>query len=509
MNRKSIAILLCIMLALTLVVAGCGPKEPAADDEVKDAITVAQGADAKSLDPHGTNDQPSSRVSRQIYNTLVKTTEDMEIAPALAEDWEQDDPVTWVFNIREGVMFHNGEELKASDVKFTLDRMKEAAIVSHIVAAIESVETDGDYKVIIKTEYPFAPLLAHLAHTASSIVNEKAVTELGDNYGQNPVGTGPFKFVQWDAGDKIVLERFDDYWEGPAKIKTITFRNIPEGTNRAIGLETGEFDIAYDLEVIDKERVEGNEDLQYVEEPSLSMTYIGFNCEKKPLDSKLVRRAICHAIDADVLISTVLEGSGERAKAPVSEKVFGVNTELEPYEYNPEKAKELLKEAGYEDGFSTIIWTNENPERVQVAQIVQAQLKEVGIDLKIDVLEWGGYLDRTAAGEHDMFILGWVTVTADSDYGLYPLFHSSQHGDPGNRSFYTHERVDELLAKGRTSIDFDERLEAYKEAQEIIADEAPVLILYYKSQNYGAQKDVQGFRLHPAGHHSLYPVYFE
>jgi peptide/nickel transport system substrate-binding protein len=506
-GKKSF-VFLSIMLVLMLTLSACGGSKQTSSGE-KDELVVAQGADPKSLDPHASNDQPSSRINKQIYSTLVEATEDMELVPGLAEEWKQIDDKTWEFKLREGVKFHNGEELKASDVKFSIDRMQNSGEVAHIVGAVESTEVKDDYTVIIKTKDPFAPLLSHLSHTAASILNEKAVTEAGDDYQNNPVGTGPFKFVSHDSGDKVTLERFDEYYGEPAKVKTLVFKNIPEGTNRAIGLETGEIDIAYEIEPIDLENVRSNEKLELVEEPSLSTSYIGFNTKKAPFDNVKVRKALNYAINVDEIIDVVLEGAGTKATGPINDKVFGFNKELKGYEYNPEKAKELLAEAGFADGFKTSLWTNDNPVRGRIAEIVQAQLKEVGVDVAIETVEWGSFLEKTAVGEHDMFILGWVTVTGDADYGLYPLFHSSQHGGAGNRTFYTNAEVDSLLDKGRTSIDEEVRKEVYTKAQDIIVDEAPQLFLYFQTQNVGMQNNIEGFRLHPAGHHRLQNVSFK
>ena len=494
-RSKKVLILLVVLLSLTVALSGCSGK--------KDALVVAQGSDAKTLDPHGSNDQPSSRINSQIYNTLLDMDENMEIGPGLAESWKKIDDETWEFKLVEGVKFHNGEELKASDVKFTFERMMESSEVAHIVEALESVETPDDYTVILKTEYPFGPLLAHLAHPASSILNEKAVTEAGDDYGQKPVGTGPYKLENWESGDSVTLVKFDDYFGEPAKTGKVIFQNIEEGNNRTIGLESGELDIAYDIEPIDLQKVRDHENLELIEEPSLSTSYIGFNTEKEPFDDPLVRKALNYAVDVDEIIDVVIEGAGHKAVSPINDDVFGFNSDLEGYEYDPEKAKELLKEAGYPDGFETTLWTNDNPVRGRITEIVQAQLKEVGIKVEIDTLDWAAYLDRTAQGEHEMFILGWVAVTGDADYGLYPLFHSSQHGGAGNRTFYTNKKVDKLLEKGKKSVDEDERLKAYHEAQEIIVDEAPQLFLYFQTQNAGLQNNVKGFKLHPAGHHLL------
>ncbi len=188
---------------------------------------------------------------------------------------------------------------------------------------------------------------------------------------------------------------------------------------------------------------------------------------------------------------------------------MGGNDQLEPYGHDVERAKELLAEAGYEDGFSTTIWTNDNQLRQDIAEIVQFELGQIGIEVDIQVLEWGAYLENTAAGEHDMFILGWVTVTGDPDYGLYALFHSEQFGAAGNRTFYGNDRVDELLELGRRSDDPDEREAAYMEVQQIVRDEAPWLFLNTGEDRNGIRSNVTGFRNHPAGHHPLWNVIVE
>ncbi|MGL5724839.1 glutathione ABC transporter substrate-binding protein [Cetobacterium sp.] len=473
----------------------------------KDTLIVAQGADAKVLDPHATNDQPSSRVAGQIYDSLVKQDINMNIIPGLAESWTQIDDTTTEFKLRKGVKFHNGEPLTADDVKFTLDRMKSSPQVSHIIKAIDSVEIVDDNTVRIKTDKPFGALLSHLSHTASSILNREAVEKGGASYGQNPVGTGPYKFVNWQAGDRITLQANPDYYLGKAPTEKVIFRSIVEGTNRTIGLETGEVDIAYDLEPVDKEMVKSLPTLDYVEEPSLSMAYIGFNVNKDTLKDKKVRQAISYALNVQDIIDVAYQGSGAKANSPIGPKVFGYNPNAKSYDYNPEKAKELLKEAGYEKGLKLKLWTNDNPVRRDIAVIAQDQLKQVGIDVTIETLEWGAYLDGTARGDHDLYILGWVSVTGDADYGLDPLFNSANRGGAGNRSFYSNPRVDELLVKGRSSVNPEERKAYYYEIQDIVQEDVPVLTLVYPTQNVGEQKTVKGFQMHPAGHHKIYGTY--
>lgn len=495
-------LLLGVCVAATLT--ACGGEEAA----VKNTLTVAQGADAKTLDPHATNDQPSSRVAVQIYSQLVETDADMNIVPGLAERWESIDADTTAFHLRPNVMFHNGEALTASDVKFTFERMMDSPTVSHIVGAIDSIDVIDEDTVHINTKAPFGPLLHHLTHTASSILNEKAVTEAGDNYGQHPVGTGPYQFVSWAAGDQITLKAFDNYYGGKPIVENVIFRNIPEGTNRTIALETGEADLAYDLEPIDKDTVLGNNELRYVEEDSMSVAYLGFNTLKGPFANVKVRQAIAHAINPTDIINAVLMGAGTPANSPIGPRVFGHNNTIKAYSQNYAEARQLMVEAGYPTGFKTTIWTNDNPTRVQIAQVLQAQLKEIGIDVSVDVVEWGAFLDGTSRGRHEMFLLGWVSVTGDADYGLFPLFHSSAHGSGGNRSFYSNDTIDGLLERARASTDAAERVALYHEAQSILQQELPSYSLYNQFQNTGMRKNVEGFRMNPAGHHRLRGVRF-
>lgn len=505
-KMRFIAGILVLLLVLSVAMTGCTDKASVDSKDLKEELIVGQGADAKSLDPHATNDQPSSRVMTQIYDTLVVQNKDGSISPSLAKEWKQLDNLTWQFVLEKGVKFHNGEELKASDIKFTLERALASPTVAHILSSIDSVKIEDDYTFNITLKDPFAPILAHLAHGAASILNEKAVTDGGEDYGQNPVGTGPYKLSGWQVGDSIDLVANESYFKGVAPTSKIKFRNIPEGTNRSIALETGEVDIAYDIDPIDKSRVEGHSDLSLIEEPSLSIAYIGFNTNKAPYNKKEVRQAINYAIDREGIIESVLMGAGEVASSPLPPNVAMSNQKVDKFNNDIEKAKQLLKQAGLEKGFKTTLWTNDNQVRVRIAQIVQANLKEIGIEVEIEILEWGSYLDRTAAGEHDMFILGWTTVTADPDYGLYALFHSTQTGSAGNRAFYANSEVDRLLDLGKVETDNKKREEHYFKAQELIVADSPIATLYYSTHNAGINKKVLDFELQQAGSHELFGV---
>ena len=277
---------------------------------------------------------------------------------------------------------------------------------------------------------PFAPILAHLAHPSNAIVNHRSVEEAGDDFGSSvAVGTGPFVFEDWVAGSHVTLVRNEEYWGEPAKAEKLVIRGIPENTVRAIELETGGVDIAYNIDPMDELRLDGTPGIVLDKYETLSTSYIGFNVNKAPFDDVRVRQAINYALDVEAVVDYIYTGQAVAAGGPLPPLVWGA-LDAEGYEYNPEKAKELLAEAGYPDGFSTTLWTNDNPQRMMIAEMFQADLAEIGIDVEVLVVPWATYLEETGSGKHDMFILGWVTVTADPDYGLYALFHSSQFGDP-------------------------------------------------------------------------------
>src|SRR5690606_31217917 len=222
----------------------------------------------------------------------------------------------------------------------------------------------------------------------------------------NPVGTGYFKFESWNPGSEIKLTKNEDYWNEPAKVDSVTFKVVPEAATRVAELETGNAHIIDPVQPNEVQQINDSGNGTVHQKPSSSLSYIGFNTEKEPFNDVRVRQAISMLVNKDDIISGVYEGFGIPAKGPLAPGIFGYNEDAKPIEYNVEEAKKLLEEAGYADGFSTTIWTNDNPQRVDAAVLLQQELKAVGIDVQIEQIEFGTYLDQAAAGEHDMFILG-------------------------------------------------------------------------------------------------------
>lgn len=498
------------LVAAILLLAGCsgksdpgslgesGGKEAASNKD----LVIAVLSDATKLDPHLGTDIPSANVYQgKIYEGLVQQDENMEIQPGLATEWKQLDDLTWEFKLREGVKFHDGTDFTAEAVKKTIERVQAeetASPRSNLFEMITEVKVVDDYTVQLITEYPYAPLLANLAHYAGGIISPAAI-ESGEDLGQNPVGTGPYKLGEWKPGQEIKLVAFEDYWGDKPSMETVTFKVVPEDSTRIAMIETGEAHIAEPVPVTEVERIENSNSMELVRSDALGIDYIGFNVEKEPFNNVKVRQAISYAIDTEAIVNGVYNNVGTVATAPMGPAVWGYNAELDGYEYDLEKAKQLLAEAGYPDGFKTTIWTNDNKARMDVAEVVQSQLKGIGIEVETKVVEWGAYLEGTAKGEQDMFILGWSNMTGDADYNQYFLFHSDARGNPGNRSFYSNPKVDELIDKGRQETDEQKRLEIYAEAQKIEMEEAPIVFLRNDEDLAAIGSNVKGFWMHPSG----------
>lgn len=506
------AMSLVLAAAMALSLAACGGNQEnngsggGTAGGYKNTLTWAQGADVTSLDPHQGKETPAVQVNTQIFDTLVTVDpETNEVVPQIAESWEQTDDQTYVFKIREGIKFHDGSDLTAEDVKFSLDRARNSAAVSYIVNFIEEVTVDDDHTVTVKTTAPYAPTLRNLAIPFAAIV-PKAVVEADENaFIQNPVGSGPYKFVEWNHGDHVTLKAFDDYYAGKPETENLIMKVIPETSQRTIALETGEVDLAYDLAVNDIPKVNSDDKLTVYEIPSLTCWYVSMNMNKKPFDNQKVREAMSMAIDRQTIIDTINAGSGQTADAIIAPAVFGYySTGVK--EYNPTKAKELLAEAGYPNGFSTTLWVNDNQSRIEMCQAMQAMLLEVGVQCNLEVLEFGSFISRTTAGDHDLAYFGWTTSSGDADYSYYSLEHSTQQGAAGNRSFLADPDVDKLIEEARSNTNEEERKELYKELAIKLDEINNNIPVYYSSINVGANKKVEGFVMDANGYHSLEKV---
>ncbi len=500
MKRKQ---LICLLLAITmLALTACGGGA-SADGET---LTVAASGDAISLDPVATNDNQSSNIMMQIYEGLMALDKDGNVVPSLAESYEQPDDMTYVFKLKQGVKFHNGEELKASDVVFSLKRATEAPNVKHLFNTIDpaTIKAVDDYTVEFKMLYPFAGIVSALCHPGAFITNEKAVNDGGDSYAMNPVGTGAVKFVSWSKANQIELERFEDYHGEKTAYQKLTYRVIPEPTNRLIELESGGVDIALDIQPNDVTKVEDNAELNLLRSFNYGTTYLGFNTTKAPFDNPKVREAISYAIDMDAIVKAVFLGVGRVGSSPMPPTLqYSIADEMQPKARDIEKAKALLAEAGFADGFATTLSTNENKQRSDMATILKEQLSEVGIDLTVNVLEWSAYNDLLKNAQQDMFIIAWIADSPDPDTFMYPCFHSSASGEGGNYAFLNDPEMDQLLDKARESQDDAERADLYTQAQQRAVDISAWVPQHYNELLVGTRNNVEGLWLSPFGWYDL------
>ncbi|NLZ51722.1 MAG: glutathione ABC transporter substrate-binding protein [Thermoanaerobacteraceae bacterium] len=465
------------------------------------------------LDPTTSHVTTAVMIYNNIYDTLLAFDTNMDIQPRLAESYERLDDVTYKFNLRKGVKFHNGEELKSSDVLFTFKRLYDIPAAQGQVSMIDpnGFECPDDYTFILRTKEPWSALPAQVCSSYMNILNEKAVTEAGEDYNRNPVGTGPFKFVSWTPGDSIVVERFDDYWGEKALLSKINFRIITENTSRVIDLESGGLDIALAVGVNDIKRLQNNPELELIQFTHTGIRYGAFNCSKEIFADKRVRQALNYATDVETIFNVLYEyGLGAmRANTPVIPLLSGRNTDLPQYEYNPEKAKALLAEAGYPDGFSVVYNYLANTTNTRLGEMLQAQWAEVGVELIMSPLESATLTAALNAGEHDFCTANSTYALGDTIEGLYSFFHSSMHGTSRCRAFLSNPEIDALLDEARVEQDEARREQLAYKIQELIHDEAPWIYIGYEYYNIGLKSDIKGFEPAPNSAHDFSRVYIE
>ncbi len=486
----------------------------------RDTLIIAQGTDAVTLDAHHSTDSPTSTVTEHISETLFELTPEGEIVPLLADSFDvSEDGLVWDLHLKQGIQFHDGTPFNAEAVKYNIDRIldpDESVTFRFLLTEIIETEVVDEYTVRFVTEKPFAPILAHLTHTSISMQSPSAIEDYGEDYGDIvSIGTGPFEFSEWRRGSEVTLVRNENYWGEQPAYERLVFQAVPEGGARMMMVQSGDADVAVRVPPHDIERLEADQDVDIVMTPSLRTIYVAFNVTMEPFTDPLVRQAVNHAVDKEAIVEFILGGVGQPVDAPVAPDVFG-HEPIKKYEYDPDRAMELLAEAGFEDGFETKLYSPSGRymQDIQIAEAIQSMLADVNIDAEIVTLEWSTYLDVTGLPQEEseapMLMLGWGTVTGDADYGLYALFHTSEHvPDGSNRSFYSNERVDQLLDEARTNPDEDFRREAYLEAMSLIMEEAPWLFLHVERQVTAVRSDVHGLVVHPAERLQAAGVTFE
>ena len=499
---KKFIIGVCAVMLTACAVQGEGSAAPtatASDEPVSGGTYIVRGAgDPYSFNPDLKVDDWGVVTYQNIFNRLVKQTVSNEVVGDLAESWEFTSDTSVTFKLRHGVKFHNGDEMKASDVVYSIERAQKSAKVKTFTANIASVTADDDYTVTIKTSIPYAPLMSNLCHTANSIVSQKAAEAAGDKFSASPIGTGPFKFVKWDSGDKVVLEKNADYFAGTVKPTSLTFKLMSEGSARTIALETGEVDLNLTVAASDAKRISEEDSVKLVTSMSPKIEYVSMNQKEKPFDNALVRQAINYAIDRKSLNTVASAGYGEVTDSVMNKQINGYTDDVAHYDYNPEKAKELLGQAGYKNGFETTILVSGDTRNTE-AQLIQANLADVGIKVTIDTAESTAMLEQINNGDYKMFIMSYNNTTGDPDTSLYMLFNSKVPASSGNRSFTNIPEVDQKLEAARVETNADARMKIYAELQKTLTEQAVWVPLYCVPNLVGIRSGLSGYTPHPLG----------
>ena len=493
-------------------------------------LIFGRGGDSLTLDPAEAIDGESGKVCDVLYDTLVQYREaTTDLEPGLAETWQRSaDGLIWTFQLRQGVQFHDGTPFDADAVVFSLTRPL-ALFPNFHEQFIDQIIALDPFTVQIQLKAPYAPFISTLAGTTFSIVSPVAVQSFGADFGNNPVGTGPFKFVTWDRDDKITLAANNQHWTGRPALDRLIFRSIPNNTDRLGELQQGSIHVM-DLPSPDAiPLIQGDPGFEIFIQPSLNIGYLALNMEKPPFDNLKVRLAINHAINKTEIVERLYQGLGIPAKNPIPPTLWSYNDSIEDYAYDPELAKQLLAEAGYPDGFETTLWALPVPrpyipDGMALAEAIRSDLQIIGVAAEIVTFDWGTYLDKTANGEHDMAMLGWIADVADPDNFLYTLLSIPSAEKPAyNISFYRNDALQGILERARTSTDQDIqeftsnselrgvdkvgagftdrdlRTALYRQAQAIVHRDAPWVPLAHAQRILVINRRVKNLKLSPLG----------
>lgn len=471
-----------------------GNEEATSDDGNTRTLTIAQGADMISFDVHNHSNTGTEAIHQNLFSYLVKyEPEEQEFTPDLAEEWELINDETWEFKLREDVVFHNGDEFTAEDVKFTLERVAndETLLEHENYRQIEEVEIIDDYTVQIHTDGPQPVLLNRLSRLGSGMLPMNYIEENGiDHFLNEPVGTGPYQFVSWVLDDRVTLERFDDYFDGEIAIwDEIVFRSIPEASTRVAEVLSGDVDIAHNIAPADWERVNSNEGTSIIEGPTNRVMMLVPNHKEEFVTSDLkVRQAIDYAIDNETLLDILLDGSGTETLTRIPPENFGADETLyDNYRYDPDRARELLAEAGYEDGLELTLHSPDGRylQDRATTEVVAGMLEEVGITVNIDFMEWSAFADvRNANEQQELYLIGLASSMWDAAHA----FRHNQSNISSDHIGYSNSELDELFMEAEVNMDEDEREQQYFEIQRI-ADEDLANIMLHQLDNFYAVDD--------------------
>ena len=476
-NRK--VRLLSLLLATVMLfglLAGCssdgGEKKSATKGGDKDSIVIATSGETPSLSPTEHNAVAGDYMNQLTYSMLFRTDMDLKPQPHLVESYENVDESTWRFKIKEGVKFHNGDTMTADDVVASLQWAQDFAEVNLYNKNFVSITKVDDLTVEIKTDGPDAMVLSNLCHHGNAIVPKKLIDE-GHDFNEDPIGTGPYKLVEWKRGDSLTFEAFDEYFLGAPKIKNMTWKIIPEGSSRTIALEAGEIDFIVEVEAMDADRLKENSDLEVISFEHTSHNWLMLNNEVPGLDNQDVRHAINSAIDKESVVTVAYNGLATPSWTATPSNFPGT-TDENADTYDVEKAKEYLEASGVDPAsvkFS-IICSDDTKKRA--GEVIQANLKEIGINCEIESMDLATYLSATAEGDYTAAIGGYTS--SDLLSYVVGVYHSSSI-NASNKTRLNDPEVDALIDQAKTTLDETERVAIFEKLSarlNLLCSQAPL-----------------------------------
>jgi peptide/nickel transport system substrate-binding protein len=496
--RRIAAPLIAAALALSGLVLAQGPT----------VLNAGLDVDAGTMDPRLARDTSAARMQELLYSGLVYLDRNLVPQPDLATSWEFISPTTLVFELRDDVTFHNGQPFTAEDVVYTFTTLVQedfGAPRRSLYTPIESVEALDEHTVQFTLAHPYAPLLQYLD---MGIVPHEAAAELGPDFGDNPVGTGPFRLESWEKGNRIEVAAFDDYYKGRPSIDAINISIIPDNNVRLIALESGDLDFIHSpVPPQELARLQAHPELVVETTTALGYTYLNLNLDTPALQDVRVRKALAHLSDKETISEVIFYGMDSPGESFLLPGTFFHTDAIATYEYDPERAMQLLEEAGWTDSdgdgirdkdgqpLAFELTTNVDPNRQQILEFLQAEWAEAGIDASVRVYEWPSFIADVIAGEHQVALIGWLLLT-DPDRATYLQFRTGGDSNYGN---YSNPEVDRLLDEGRAATDPEERRAIYEQVAQMVTDEVPYIFLL--NQGYVVMHDpgLEGFVAHPAG----------
>lgn len=507
--KKVISLILALIMVLSLV--ACGSKSPSNEggsSSDKDTLVIAVNEDIPGLDPFITNESLTNGYSLLFYDCLLSIDPSTgAVGLGLAESYDIISAEEYVFHLRPGIKFHEGQELKASDVKFSLERTAASTGMASKVSQIDHVEVIDDLTVKIVLNTPSTTILNNLAFVGTSILCEEWCKEHEDNYAIN--GTGPYKYVQWNPGESLKCERFDDYWGEGGKMKYLEFVVMPEDNARTIALETGDVDVDAYPATISYSRYESASDLDLYSAPSTQVAYLALSCKTvEALKDVRVRQAIAHAIDKQAMIDGFLDGYGYKKTTILGDGQQYCDNSIPEYEYDVDKAKALMAEAGYADGFDLECLLRGESRSVQAA-ILQEQLSKIGIRLTIAKKESAAYTEYCMNELMQCSLESWQPATSDADNPLRNIMYSKSKAS-SNDTRYNNPAYDAVLDEAIQETDPVKAQELYSQAQMFVYEDLPIIPLFAHVWSVAVNSHVKGVVIPAVGDAMVYKnMYWE